>query len=120
MGNGLTKRKSRAAPDVAAGNDPFVCRDLRADRWRMVATAETEEQRPLQPDDLVALGLTLRQAEVLVWLAFGKTDAEIGNILGISPRTVSHTVGRVYRKLGVGTRIGATLRAVRAVTTAAL
>ncbi|MDE2227844.1 MAG: helix-turn-helix transcriptional regulator [Alphaproteobacteria bacterium] len=62
----------------------------------------------------MALDLTRRQAEILAWLAFGKTDAEIGRILGISPKTVSHTIGRIYRKLGVESRVAATLRAVRA------
>jgi DNA-binding CsgD family transcriptional regulator len=57
-----------------------------------------------RPEDLVRLGLTWRQSEVLAWLAFGKTDAEIGHILGISSRTVSHTLERIYRKLGVATQ----------------
>jgi DNA-binding CsgD family transcriptional regulator len=70
---------------------------------------------PLAPAtaDLVALGLTARQAEILVWLVAGKTDGEIADILAISPRTVSHTLGRIYRKLGVHNRVAAVACAVR-------
>jgi DNA-binding CsgD family transcriptional regulator len=67
----------------------------------------------LKAGDLVALGLTERQAEILVWLAVGKTDGEIAKILAISPRTVSHTLARVYRKLGVENRVGAVTHALR-------
>ena len=68
---------------------------------------------PLAADDLIVLGLTPRQAEILAWLAVGKTDAEIGKILAISPRTVSHTLARVYRKLGVENRVAAVAHALR-------
>ena|SRR5579883_1451792 len=113
MRDGLTKRKLLAAPDAMAGDEPFVCRDPRARHSPNSATRQTFERSPPRPDDLVALGLTLRQAEILAWLAFGKTDAEIGNILGISPRTVSHTIERIYRKLSVETRVAAAMQAMR-------
>jgi DNA-binding CsgD family transcriptional regulator len=58
-------------------------------------------------------GLTPRQTEILAWLAAGKTDAEIAKILAISPRTVSHTLARVYRKLGVENRVAAVAHALR-------
>ncbi len=63
--------------------------------------------------DLIPLGLTARQAEILAWLAVGKTDGEIAEILTISPRTVSHTLARIYRKLGVENRVGAVTHALR-------
>ena len=44
----------------------------------------------------------------------GKTDAELGAILSISSRTVSHTLERIYRKLGVWSRVGAVTRALAA------
>lgn len=58
-------------------------------------------------DALPTLGLTRRETEILTWLSRGKTDGEIATILDISPRTVSHTLERVYRKLGVETRVAA-------------
>jgi len=52
------------------------------------------------------------EAEILAWVALGKTDAEVAAILAISPRTVSHTLERVYRKLGVESRLAASMRAL--------
>jgi len=56
--------------------------------------------------------LTEREREVLRWLAGGKTDRDIGAILGISPRTVHKHLQRVYEKLGVETRTAAVVRAL--------
>ena len=54
-----------------------------------------------------ALKLTLREAEVLYWVAKGKTNRDIGDILGASPATVKKHLERVYVKLGVETRTAA-------------
>jgi DNA-binding CsgD family transcriptional regulator len=77
-----------------------------------------EHKIALQPADLRTLGLSPREADVLVWVALGKTNGDTGVILGISPRTVQHTLERIYGKLGVHTRAAATARAVRAAQTA--
>jgi DNA-binding response OmpR family regulator/DNA-binding CsgD family transcriptional regulator len=53
------------------------------------------------------LKLTVREAEVLYWLAKGKTNRDIGDILGSSPATVKKHLERVYVKLGVETRTAA-------------
>lgn len=55
------------------------------------------------------LRLTPREAEVFCWLARGKTNAEIGLILGMSPRTVQKHLEHIYHKLGVETRMAAVL-----------
>ena len=55
--------------------------------------------------------LTAREREVLDWLSGGKTDRDIGTILGISPRTVHKHLQRIYEKLGVETRTAAVARA---------
>jgi len=57
-----------------------------------------------------ALGLTLREIEVLRWIAEGKNSPEIGIILGLSPRTVHKHTERIYSKLGVESRHAATLK----------
>ena len=57
--------------------------------------------------------LTPREREVLQWLAGGKTDRDIGDILGISPRTVHKHLQRIYEKLGVETRTAAVVRALQ-------
>lgn len=55
----------------------------------------------------LAWGLSPREAEVLAWVANGKTNAEIGTILRISSRTVGKHLERIYQKLGVETRMAA-------------
>ena len=60
-----------------------------------------------------ALGLTSREADVLLWLSRGKTNREIGQILDISPRTVNKHLEQVFVKLGVENRASAAARAVR-------
>jgi len=81
-------------------------------------TAEVEAQRGFHPDFSspeplrLALGLTPREAEVLLWTAQGKTNVEIGTILGMSDLTVKQHLGHVFEKLGVEGRNPATLRAL--------
>lgn len=57
--------------------------------------------------------LTTREADCLNWVAQGKTDWEIGEILKISENTVHWYIERAKRKLGVGTRIQAVVTAIR-------
>jgi DNA-binding CsgD family transcriptional regulator len=59
-----------------------------------------------------ALPVTPREREVLSWLAAGKTDRDIGAILGMSPRTVQKHLQHIYEKLGVETRTAAVVRAM--------
>ncbi len=54
--------------------------------------------------------LSARQRQVLQWVAAGKTDRDIGAILGISARTVGKHLQRIYEKLGVETRTAAVTR----------
>lgn len=60
-----------------------------------------------------AMALTAREAEVLVWLAQGKSNRDISAILGISPRTVNKHLEQIFRKLGVENRAAAAAIAVR-------
>lgn len=54
-----------------------------------------------------AVALTPREAEVLSWLAKGKTNRDIADILGMSPRTVNKHLEHIFEKLGVETRTAA-------------
>jgi CheY-like chemotaxis protein/DNA-binding CsgD family transcriptional regulator len=54
-----------------------------------------------------ALGLTFREAEILMWISRGKTNKEVGLILGNSPRTINKHLEHVFEKLGVVTRAAA-------------
>jgi DNA-binding NarL/FixJ family response regulator len=53
------------------------------------------------------LGLTTREGEVLSWLSKGKTNRDIAQILGLSPRTVDKHLEQIYSKLGVENRTAA-------------
>jgi DNA-binding NarL/FixJ family response regulator len=59
----------------------------------------------------VAAELTARERQVLELLSEGHTMRQIATRLRISPRTVETHVGKVYRKLGVRTRVQAVSRA---------
>jgi DNA-binding NarL/FixJ family response regulator len=71
--------------------------------------------RPLE----AALDLTPRVAEVLLWLAQGKTNGEIAVILGNSEATVKKHVLEIFAKLGVETRTAASLRALEVLSSPA-
>src|SRR6476661_7232225 len=64
------------------------------------------------PGPLLKLGRTPRAAEALLWLAQGKTNADIATILGITESTVKKHVQEIFEKLGVETRGAATVRAL--------
>ncbi|THD60594.1 helix-turn-helix transcriptional regulator [Phenylobacterium sp.] len=57
--------------------------------------------------------LSRRQTECLYWVQEGKSAADIGLILGLSPRTVEEYLAKACEKLGVRTRIQAVIRAHR-------
>jgi DNA-binding response OmpR family regulator/DNA-binding CsgD family transcriptional regulator len=72
----------------------------------LVMLALEEEHAPPGPAALLSLGLTPRQAEVVYWVAQGKTNPEIGTILGASPRTIDKHMERILDRLGVENRAG--------------
>ncbi|MEC5385820.1 DNA-binding response regulator [Uliginosibacterium sp. H3] len=51
--------------------------------------------------------LTAREGEVLLWVSRGKTNRDIADILGMSPRTVNKHLEHIFEKLGVETRTAA-------------
>lgn len=64
-------------------------------------------------EELIDTPLTKREAQVLKQLAFGLTNKEIAEALGISYETVKEHVQHVLRKLGVSDRTQAAVWAVR-------
>jgi DNA-binding response OmpR family regulator/DNA-binding CsgD family transcriptional regulator len=91
-----------APPDDGAGE---AGSDAAADEWLIVAT---EANDAALIDTLVqTFRLTAREAEVLVWVTRGKTNRDIGDILGASPRTVTKHMEHILPKLGVETRTAA-------------
>lgn len=59
------------------------------------------------------LNLTIREAEVLLWIARGKSNRDVGDILSLSPWTVNKHLEQIYAKLGVENRTSAAALAMR-------
>jgi DNA-binding NarL/FixJ family response regulator len=83
------------------GNDEILLR---------VAADSASEDAALLKDKL---GVTTREAEVLLWIGRGKANRDIAQILGMSPRTVNKHLEQIYIKLGVENRAAAAAIAVR-------
>ena len=77
---------------------------------REVADARAAWGVPAEEPIDDAAPLTAREREVIGWLAAGKPDRDIADILGISRRTVHKHLQRIYEKLGVETRTAALSR----------
>jgi CheY-like chemotaxis protein/DNA-binding CsgD family transcriptional regulator len=74
--------------------------------WLLVLREESETAL-LQSLGQAFPSLTARESEVLYWVIQGKTNRDIGDILGTSPRTVHKHLEHVFEKLGVETRTAA-------------
>jgi DNA-binding response OmpR family regulator/DNA-binding CsgD family transcriptional regulator len=70
-----------------------------------------EKPLPERPQQLTALGLTAREAEILFWIAQGKTSPEVATIVSAATATVKRHVHHILHKLGVETRLAAALKA---------
>jgi len=70
----------------------------------------TEQVTTICPKALQAQGLTTREAEVLAWVARGKTNSEVATILSVRLRTVKKHMERIFQKLGVESRTAAAVR----------
>jgi len=67
-------------------------------------------------DRVQIAALTPRETEVLSWLAKGKTNRDIADILGMSHRTVNKHLEHIFEKLGVETRAAAAALASRSIS----
>ena len=76
---------------------------------RVVATDTSSSEALLRQ----RLGLTAREAEVLLWISRGKSNRDIADILGMRPSTVTKHLEQIYIKLGVENRASAATIAVR-------
>ncbi|OJV03325.1 MAG: DNA-binding response regulator [Shinella sp. 65-6] len=80
-----------------------------ADEFLFRLTAEN----PMSDDEVLRqhFSLTQRESEVLLWIAKGKSNRDIGEILGLSARTVTKHLEQIYVKLGVENRASAAVKA---------
>lgn len=95
------------APLLVERDGLVLCLSLSRRRHELLLLLE---EKPLQQSAAATLEqyqLTPRELEVLHWLAKGKTNRDIGEILGMSPRTVNKHLEHIYVKLGVETRSAA-------------
>jgi DNA-binding CsgD family transcriptional regulator len=80
----------------------LIVRYLRKGMGQFLLFEEQRSEMPTQP--LAEFGLSKRETEILGWIVQGKTNPEIGTILGISRRTVQKHLERIYVRLGVENR----------------
>ncbi|MCX6856908.1 MAG: response regulator transcription factor [Verrucomicrobia bacterium] len=112
-------------PDIRAGMnlgaDDYLPKPVsRNDLLKAVRTrlerAKQQHQRFApnfeDPKPLEKLGISPREAEVLLWVAQGKGNHEIAEILGLSVATVKKHTIHIFEKLGVESRTAASLRAL--------
>jgi DNA-binding NarL/FixJ family response regulator len=114
------KVDQRSGMDLGADDyltKPVAKNDLLNAITARLRRAEQQANQEFKPDfssykPLLKLELTPRVAEVLLWVAQGKTNSDIATILGISESTVKKHLLEIFDKLGVETRSAATLRAL--------
>jgi DNA-binding NarL/FixJ family response regulator len=104
------RRAGREAVVHAVAQGPrrlsFTLHEDTGDGEWLVVMRESSDAATVQAI-AAAFRLTTREAEVLYWVVKGKTNKDIGEILGTSPRTVNKHLEHVFEKLGVETRTAA-------------
>jgi DNA-binding NarL/FixJ family response regulator len=88
--------------------------DEQAQALAAQASFEPDFSSPLP---LKSLGLTDREAEVLLWVAQGKSNGDIAVILGMAEKTVKKHMSNIFVKLGVEGRNAATVQALECLAT---
>lgn len=104
--------RSRGPFQIMRGHERLTVRATREEGRIVLLLAEKNSSQSMAPsvDLLLDSGLTRREAEVLSWVAHGRTNLEIAALLTMSPRTVQKHLERVFQKLGVESRTAAAAR----------
>ncbi len=119
-------RFSRWLPNGQAGHDlalPLQQQDLVLTVQYFKQTEEDEHLLKIQSPNVEidpaileeSLAITSREAEVLLWLAHGKTNRQIAEILQMSPRTVNKHLEQMYPKIGADNRTVAASVAIQTI-----
>lgn len=125
----LQQRLAAWLADPQAATQPLVCSTAEG-AWRLKRLGQLSGQEilvaiepagPSPDNDALScqrlaqrFALTPREAEVLLWLARGKANRDIAQILSLSPRTVNKHLEHVFIKLGVENRAAASALATQA------
>lgn len=106
--------RERLTPDAAGEEIQTQVRrgGLDGDVAEALLAAAGHAERP-EPHPELPAGLSDREVEVLRLMVRGLSNRRMAEILFISPKTVGHHVEHIYDKLGVSTRVGATLFAIQ-------
>ncbi|MDX2503964.1 MAG: DNA-binding response regulator [Gammaproteobacteria bacterium] len=120
----LDERLSSWLPNGQAGHDlvlPLAQKMLSVYYFKQSGEDEflLKIQSPdveIEPSSLEeSLSITYREAEVLLWLAHGKTNREIAEVLQMSPRTVNKHLEQMYPKIGADNRTSAASIAIQTI-----
>jgi DNA-binding CsgD family transcriptional regulator len=91
-----------------------VLRRKRAEH--LVGLMDAADLTPEFCRNLMGHGLSERQAEVVFWMLKGKSNGDIGAILGIGAQTVRHHSMAIFARLGVDGRLALQRRVLQAIT----
>jgi DNA-binding CsgD family transcriptional regulator len=80
---------------------------LKGDKTGIGTMLMDGKAKDLKHETMKTIGITMREAEILKWIAQGKTNAEISGMLNISLNTVKTHLAHIYQKLGVENRVAA-------------
>lgn len=113
----LNAAAAEPAATALPGGDRLLARQVGAaglgEAMLLLQRERAGDGPPQDSGRLANAALTPRETEVLSWLAKGKTNRDIAEILGMSPRTVNKHLEHVFEKLGVETRAAAAALASR-------
>jgi DNA-binding CsgD family transcriptional regulator len=88
---------ARAVAEFEAIGSPVIARRARQEAAALGLTLAARVSRRRH--------LTAREAELARHVASGRTNAEIGRLLGLSPKTVGHHLSNILGKCGVRSRV---------------
>lgn len=100
----------RLPPELARWLEAGAQQAFTRHRNERVLTVRREGDALLLQERREEVRLTRREREVLSWVARGKTNAQVAELLWLSPSTVRKHLENVYPKLGVNTRTAAVAR----------
>lgn len=99
-------RQARQARNAAGSRLSFTLHQPTGEDGWLLVMEESSDQAAMDALSL-EVKLTVREGEVLYWVVKGKTNRDIGDILGSSAATVKKQLESVFAKIGVETRMAA-------------